>query len=145
MFVSISFLLMYLYYTVLSRRSNTGKKNVEIALRGSNILGVFAIVVFYNRIYFYLYHLNYSTTLILIIQALVITFGPGLLYLLVQYILYRVRYMEHFQTFPRFLFPKKRRIIKLIIIVCIILLLPTIIVRVTPGFTIVLFLILALL
>ena len=145
MFVSISFLLLYLYYTVLSRRNNTGKKNVEIALRGSNILGIFAIIVFYNRIYFYLYLSGFTSMIILIIQALVITFGPGLLYLLIQYLLYRVRYREHFSTFLAFLFPKKRRVIKLIIIVFISLLLPTIIVGVTPGFTIILFLILALL
>lgn len=145
MFVSISFLLLYLYYTMLSRRSNTGKKNVEIALRGSNMLGILAIIVLYNRIYHYLRLLNYTDFYIFVLQALIITVGPGLLYVLFQYILYRVRYTEYFPRFLAFLFPKNRRIIKFILIFFIVVLLPTIVVQVNPGFTIILFLILALL
>jgi transcriptional regulator with XRE-family HTH domain len=145
MFFAVSIIALYLYYTMLSQRSDFGKKRVEFALRGTNIVLIFAVIVLYNRMYRYLRALGYTDFVIFIAQALIITLLPLLLYFLIQYLIYRIRYLNHFDRFIQFLFPAKRKVIKLLLMVFILLLLPTIIIQITPSFTILLILFLALL
>lgn len=145
MFAAVSLILLYSYYTILSKRNNIAKQHLEFALRGTNIIGIFSIIIAYNRVHRYMRLLNYTDFVTFIIQALIITLGPALLYIVIQYVIYRVRYQEHFPTYVSYLFPPNRKLFKILLIVFIIALLPFIVVQLTPSFTILLFLILALL
>lgn len=144
-FYAFSVLVFFGYYYIFTNKSEESKWFIEFAFRGTYIISILNAIILFNILYRPLRINGYNHSEILFAQLLILHLIPVITYVILQYVIYQMKSKRLTISFYRHLFPKKRRVIKWVLIVAMLLFIPIDYGGMSPTFSVIIFLIFAFL